>query len=186
MITIRSLQHYMYCPRRWGLIEIEKKWEDNYFIIKSNIAHENVHQGVHGYKSASKYVCSNVTVYSDLYDLYGVVDCLEFIKTSDGTWIDFLKGCYFLNIVEYKPSMKKTIGDVNRFEDEMQVYAQKICIDEIYKTNCSADIYYTTERKRKKVDFENTIADYITFESNMITHGKGYLFMGSELDGISK
>lgn len=25
-------------------------------------------------------------------------------------------------------------------------------------------------------DFENTMADYLTFEFNMITHGKGYLF----------
>ena len=25
-------------------------------------------------------------------------------------------------------------------------------------------------------DFEKTIADYLTFEVNMITHGRGYLF----------
>ena len=25
-------------------------------------------------------------------------------------------------------------------------------------------------------DFENTMADYLTFEFNMITHGRGYLF----------
>lgn len=27
--------------------------------------------------------------------------------------------------------------------------------------------------------FENTMADYLTFEFNMITHGRGYLFENS-------
>lgn len=36
--------------------------------------------------------------------------------------------------------------------------------------------YYFNDEIPSKEDFKNTIADYITFEVNMITHGRGYLF----------
>jgi type I restriction enzyme M protein len=36
--------------------------------------------------------------------------------------------------------------------------------------------YYFNDEIPTDQDFQNTIADYITFEVNMITHGRGYLF----------
>ncbi len=36
--------------------------------------------------------------------------------------------------------------------------------------------YYYNDEKPAESDFINTIADYLTFEFNMITHGRGYLF----------
>lgn len=36
--------------------------------------------------------------------------------------------------------------------------------------------YYFNDEIPTEKDFENTMADYLTFELNMITHGRGYLF----------
>lgn len=36
--------------------------------------------------------------------------------------------------------------------------------------------YYFNDEIPSEKDFENTMADYLTFEFNMITHGRGYLF----------
>lgn len=36
--------------------------------------------------------------------------------------------------------------------------------------------YYFNDEIPAEKDFENTMADYLTFEFNMITHGRGYLF----------
>lgn len=36
--------------------------------------------------------------------------------------------------------------------------------------------YYFNDEIPSEEDFENTMADYLTFEFNMITHGRGYLF----------
>ena len=36
--------------------------------------------------------------------------------------------------------------------------------------------YYFNDEIPSEADFEKTIADYLTFEVNMITHGRGYLF----------
>ena len=40
--------------------------------------------------------------------------------------------------------------------------------------------YYYNDEKPAEEDFINTIADYLTFEFNMITHGRGYLFDGAK------
>ncbi len=40
--------------------------------------------------------------------------------------------------------------------------------------------YYYNDEIPKETDFEKSIADYLTFEFNMITHGRGYLFEEEE------
>ena len=37
MINIRTIQHYMYCPRRFGLLEIENAWVENVSVVLANI-----------------------------------------------------------------------------------------------------------------------------------------------------
>ena len=45
--------------------------------------------------------------------------------------------------------------------------------------------YYFNDEIPSKEDFINTIADYLTFEVNMITHGRGYLFgLETEKDNV--
>lgn len=41
--------------------------------------------------------------------------------------------------------------------------------------------YYFNEEIPSEADFEKTMADYLTFEFNMITHGRGYLFDRKEV-----
>lgn len=53
-ITIRSIQHYMYCPHRWGLLEIDCAWAENVFVTKANFMHERVHNPDKNYSSRGK------------------------------------------------------------------------------------------------------------------------------------
>ena len=78
-ISIRSIQHYLYCPHRWGLIEIDRAWAENYFVTKANLMHERVHDPNQGYLSRGRRVYTSVPVYNDRpeYQLYGVTDCIE-------------------------------------------------------------------------------------------------------------
>ena len=43
--------------------------------------------------------------------------------------------------------------------------------------------YYYNDEIPTEEDFMNSIADYLTFEFNMVTHGKGYLFGQKGGDG---
>ena len=85
-ITLRSVQHYLYCPHRWGLIEIDRAWAENAYVTKANLLHERVHDPEANYISRGKKVFTSVPVYNDReeYNLYGVVDSLELTKDVHG------------------------------------------------------------------------------------------------------
>ena len=53
-ITIRSIQHYLYCSHRWGLLEIDKAWAENAFVTKANLMHDRVHDPDRSYVSKGK------------------------------------------------------------------------------------------------------------------------------------
>ena len=54
----------------------------------------------------------------------------------------------------------------------------KFCIKTVIEPNDEwlHSFYYFNDELPKHEDFEKTMSDYLTFEFNMITHGKGYLF----------
>lgn len=60
----------------------------------------------------------------------------------------------------------------------------KFCV----KTTIEADdewlhaFYYFNDEIPTEKDFENTMADYLTFEFNMLTHGRGYLFEENQME----
>ncbi len=75
-ISIRSVQHYLYCAHRWGLMEIGVSWAENYFVAKANLIHERAHSEEH-YSIRGKNVYTAVKVWNDEVGLFGVTDCLE-------------------------------------------------------------------------------------------------------------
>lgn len=147
-ITIRSVQHYLYCPHRWGLLEIERAWAENFFVTRANLLHERVHDPEANYTSGGKKVFTSVPVYNDReeYNLYGVADTLELTEDPRGVYVNGSKEKYRICIVEYKPTKPK--GADYRWEDLMQVFAQKICADHIFRCDCDTAIYYGDVRKR--------------------------------------
>ncbi len=159
-IRIRSIQHYFYCPRRFALNEINGDWSENSFVVKANILHEHVHDGSHNFSDSKKIVRSNISIYNNLsqYNIYGKTDCVEFIKNKNGTEILELNGRFNINLVEYKPKAPKGI-QFNE-SDAIQVFAQKICADFVWKCNSQAYIYYDDIRKRVKLPFDEEYNKY--------------------------
>lgn len=159
-INIRMIQHYIYCKRRWGLLEINGDWSENAFVVKANILHENVHDGTHSFSDKTKTVRSSVSVYNDKeeYDLYGIADCVEFIKNPNGVEIKGLGGLYSVKLIEYKPSMP-AVGEFNE-TDAIQVFAQKLCADFVWGCNCECFIYYSDKRKRVRLPFDTEFERY--------------------------
>ena len=134
-----TIQHYLYCPHRWGLLEIDKAWSENTFVVKANTMHKKVHNNMSYVPSKGKRVITSVKVYNDSpeYNLYGIVDSVEIVKKEDGT--------ADINIVEYKPTKPKN-KEYNE-DDFMQVFAQKLCLDYSFGCDCTGYIYYGYVRK---------------------------------------
>ena len=159
-ISIRSIQHYMYCPHRWGLLEIDKAWAENVFVTKANLMHNRVHDPERNYISRGKKVYTSVPVYNDLdeYNLYGVTDCLEMTEDKSGISIGGSEGKYKICIVEYKPTKPKNEGYYE--EDLMQVFAQKICVDYVFGGDCEAVLYYADVKKRIQLPLKDNFEVY--------------------------
>lgn len=148
VIAIRSIQHYLYCPHRWGLLEIDKAWAENGFVTKANLMHERVHDPERSYYARGKKVYTSVPVYHDQeeYHLYGMVDCLEAKADDAGIRIAGNDRKYRLCIVEYKPTKPK--NQPYREDDFMQVFAQKLCVDYVFGGDYRAVLYYADVKKR--------------------------------------
>lgn len=170
-IAIRSIQHYMYCPHRWGLVEIEKAWAENYFVTKANLMHERVHDPEKNYTSRGKKIATSVPVYHDAeqYDLYGVTDCLEMTKAKEGDTYDVC-------IVEYKPTKPKK-EDYHE-EDLMQVFAQKICVDNVFGCDCDAVLYYGDVKKRVMLPLKENYETYDRLLRQLLEEMRDYLKRG--------
>jgi CRISPR-associated exonuclease Cas4 len=135
----------MYCPRRFALLEIDRDWLENPYVVMANIMHENVHSGKHSFSSKDRSVKSSVAVYNDLpeYNLYGILDCVEFVKQGGVTTVQ---------VVEYKPTPPKDCAFHET--DAIQVFAQKVCADYVWKCNSKAFLYYSKTKKRVELPFE--------------------------------
>lgn len=159
-ITIRSIQHYMYCPHRWGLLEIDKAWAENVFVTKANLMHERVHDPDRNYMVRGRKVFTSVPVYNDLeeYNLYGVTDCLECKESKDGIDAFHDGKKYKLCIVEYKPTKSKQ--QTHRKDDLMQIFAQKICVDYVFHCDCETVLYYADVKRRIPVDFTDSYREF--------------------------
>lgn len=159
-VNIRNIQHYMYCPRRFALLEINNDWAENAFVVKANLQHKHVHNGSHSYSDSKKIVRSDITVYNDEpeYDIFGITDCIEFIRSSEGTELSSQDGRFKVRIIEYKPRAPKY--DTFNETDAIQVFAQKICADSIWKCNSEAYIYYSDTRKRVMLPFDTEYEKY--------------------------
>ncbi len=166
-INIRSIQHYMYCQRRFALLEINNDWAENAFVVKANIQHQHVHDGSHSFSDSKKIVRSDITIYNDApeYDIFGKTDCIEFVRSKEGCVIDGYEGFFRVNIIEYKPKAPKE-NDFNE-TDAIQVFAQKICADSIWNCNSDAYIYYADIRKRVKLPFDT---DYEKYNNMLIKY----------------
>lgn len=169
-INIRDIQHFMYCPRRYALININRDWQENAFVVKANLMHNSVHSGKHQYSNNKKVAKSSIDIYNDLpeYDLYGITDCIDFVKSKDGIEIIGLKGKYEVQIIEYKPTAPKDVAFHET--DAIQVFAQKVCADYIWNCNSKAFLYYSNTKKRIELPFDTDFQKYDDKLKEIISH----------------
>ena len=100
------------------------------------------------------------------------------------------KVCKFINFEEDGYVVSKHIGliDDGSHKDKKQHLLDiwfgkneaptKFCVETTIEATDEwlHSFYYFNDEIPKEDDFKNIIADYLTFEVNMITHGRGYLF----------
>lgn len=171
------MQHYLYCPHRWALLYEDMFWEENAFTVRGDIIHRNAHSG-DICSTRGKISMSGVAVYSKKMGIYGKTDILELKPDKQGVIVEGYSGKYSISIIEYKPTEPK----ISQYlAERIQLYAQKICVDELFFTNSTAYFYYADTKKRVKVDFSEEIlllpklvSEIATFRKNGIRPSISY------------
>ena len=169
-INIRDLQHFLYCKHRWGLIKIDDVWAENIFVIKANLMHENVHNADKTIYKKGEKILNSVRIYNDELELFGVTDSLS-AKNKQYT------------IIEHKPTQPKNSS--YNVEDALQVFAQKVCVDYVFNTNCKAYLYYKNQKAKILLPFDGEYDFYYSLLVDTISEMKYYM-VNNELPKIKK
>jgi len=157
-IAISALQHYMFCPRQCGLIHIERLWEENFLTAKGRQMHSRVHEAADETRENVR-ICRSLELVSESLGIYGVSDVVEY--HADGTIIP----------VEYKRGKPK-----DGKEDEIQLCAQALCLEEMHGKNVTCGyLYYGTTKRRLEVSIDSNLRsltiDIINRTSEVINSG---------------
>ena len=151
LIPISSLSTYVFCKRRYYLLNVEcnDRFYGNELTAKGKVEHQTVHQSkIEKRKSFVK--VHDMQVYSKKLSLIGKCDTVEFYQNSTGAYIPFLDNNYDIVVVEHK-RQELDFNDC----DIMQITAQTMCLEEMFGTHIDkAYIYY--KQTNKKISFDIT------------------------------
>jgi len=143
--------------------------------IKKNILKHHTLEGV-------------ITLNKNTFYGVGTNPCIAVFTSGEPHYLE--KICNFINfeddgyIVAKHIGLVETVSAKDKKQHLLDVWFDRIepetkfCV----KTTIEEDdewlhsFYYFNDEIPTDQDFQKTIADYITFEANMITHGRGYLF----------
>jgi CRISPR-associated exonuclease Cas4 len=160
LLMLSGIQHVAFCSRQWALIHIEQQWSENMLTVEGHHLHEKVDNPF--LKDTYKNIVTfrSLSLVSYQLGLNGVADVVEFIQTDSSTNSIVLKGKegYWQPIpIEYKRGKPKPDE-----RDEVQLCAQAICLEEMYKVVINTGyLFYGETRHRHEVDFNGVLREKV-------------------------
>lgn len=143
-VPIASLQHMAFCPRQCALIHVEFIWEENDLTALGRILHERADSGGMERLKGRKIVRS-VHLSSEKYGIHGIADVVEYVRDKGKEWIPYP--------VEYKRGKPK-----EGREDEIQLCAQALCLEEMHGGHIEkGSLYYGKTKRRTEVVIDDSL-----------------------------
>lgn len=145
-IYLSRLQHYLYCPRQFGLIELEDVWLENRFTAEGQVLHQRVDQADKEKRGDIRTVWALRLAHAAL-GMEGVADVVEYHRLPDGSERPFP--------IEYKRGKPKS-----HRADEVQLCAQALCLEEMEGIAVpEGALFYGEVRRRHLVEFDAALRD---------------------------
>lgn len=171
-LLISGIQHFMFCKHQWGLIHIEDVWQDNALTYEGKLLHERVDDPELCESRGNRFISRSVPVFSHKLKMQGVIDLIEFNKSTNGIYIESKNGFYIPTIIEYKRGKPK-----EGLEDKVQLCALAIAFEEMKQYSMDYGyIYYFQTNRREKVffteDLRNTVLSLVGEMLDYATKGQ--------------
>lgn len=156
-LMLSGLQHFVFCRRQWALIHIEQQWAENYQTTAGELMHKNAHDENKFEKRGDTMIARGLRIASPQLGLSGQCDVVEFHKSAEGVTVFGYDGCWKIIPVEYKRGKAK-----EGKEDEVQLCAQAMSLEEMFLTQIDEGFLFYGETKRRTcVPFGDELRDYV-------------------------
>ncbi len=160
-LLLSGIQHFAFCRRQWALIHIEQVWKENVLTFGGRQMHKNADDPFFTESRGDVLISRSVPLVSHTLRVYGVADVVEYHRSDSGVVIQGREGLWNVIPVEYKAGRQKP-DDC----DEVQLCAQAICLEEIYRTRVECGyLYYGKTRRRTEVilddELRNRVAELV-------------------------
>lgn len=156
-LMISGIQHFKFCRRQWALIHVEQQWAENEHTVIGELMHKKAHDPYLTEKRKDILVVRALPVSSRSMGVSGECDIVEFHKCEDGVKLYGHRGTYSLYPIEYKKGKPKASN-----EDELQLMAQAMCLEEMFSTKITEGaIFYGETRRRKPIVFTDELRDEV-------------------------
>ena len=171
-IPIAALNQYAYCPHRCWRMFCAGEFIDNQYTIEGTSLHDRVHTVGEGHREEIWQIRA-IWLKSEKYQLIGKADLIE---AENGEWYP----------VEYKRGRK---GEWDN--DELQVCAQALCLEEMTGQHISSGyIYYAHSHQRLLVEItgelrQSTIATIEAVQALLLTGVMPKAIKTKRCDGCS-
>ena len=142
---LSALNDLLFCSRRCFLHRVEGVWVDNVHTASGTLAHARAHEPRDAEESAFR-TARGLWLVSHRLRLLGVADVVEFHPAADG-------GADVPFPIEYKRGRRKRWDN-----DEVQLCAQAICLEEMLGVTVPAGAVYSVKsRRRREVAFSASL-----------------------------
>ena len=134
-VPLSAFNHWVYCPRRCGLIHQEGEFTNNIHTARGNAEHERVDRVTHETLRSGARVEYALPVWSDRLGLIGKCDVVEFWPDGE------------IYPVEYKHGPKR-----KWMNDDLQLAAQAMCLqDMLDRPVTHGAIFHASSHRRREV-----------------------------------
>ncbi len=155
LVMISALQHLAFCERQCALIHVEQQWAENRLTVLGELLHEKVHSAIPESRGDLR-IARTLKLVSYRLGLVGQADAVEFHrsdKDATGVTLKGIEGKWIPFPIEYKKGKPK-----KGREDEIQLCAQALCLEEqlgisIYE----GALFYGEKRRRHSVIFNESL-----------------------------
>ncbi|MFD4224774.1 CRISPR-associated protein Cas4 [Streptomyces griseus] len=150
-VSLSALEHYTYCPRQCGLILLEDSFTDDAATVRGTLLHQHVDTPGNRGRGAIRTVHA-LPVWHDGHGLTGICDTVEL--HADGTVLP----------VEHKSGRYHPAGPA-----DVQVAAQAMCLEHMFKTPVAeAAVYSGTDRRRHTVLIDAALRTRVLQTTNAV------------------
>lgn len=174
LLPLSAVGQYVHCPRRFALLHVEQRWEDNRFTAEGTVLHEKADSGARESRGPVRIIRS-MRLRSYELGVTGIADVVEFHRVESeevGVSLPKAAGKWRPFPVEYKRGAAKSLEGY-----KAQLCLQALCLEEMLKVPVHDGALFLGEKQgRIKVALTPALRSQVIDSC----HAMQYLFSSGE------